>query len=112
MRSKERFKMGEYFETHKNECFGIWLDSNKSWDAVKLHVQRIHQSVNESSRGFISVKGRDIKEQYGDTKGQQIINKRTADGWYYADPDFPDDPDEACLKSSVVLLLDPRTIFF
>lgn len=68
MRSKERFKMGDYFETHKNECFGIWLDSNKSWDAVKLHVQRIHQSVNESSRGYISMKGRTIKEQYGETK--------------------------------------------
>ena len=86
--------MHDYFETNKVELFNFWLDHDKNWDECKLYVDRIHESGNRSTRGFKSMKGRDIKAAYGDTKGQEIIEARKKIGWCYKDDDFPDDDDE------------------
>ena len=82
-------------QSNKVELFNVWLDSEKSWDAVKLHVDRVYAQVNQSTRGYISVKGRDLKKQYGEEKGQQLMDTRKASGWWYADDDFPTDPDDS-----------------
>ena len=95
MRSKQRFKVHEYFETNRIELVNMWLDSEKSWDEVKIKVDRLHENTNEASKGFISVKGRDIKKEYGDVKGQQIIDARKESGLFYKDDDFPDDSDDS-----------------
>ena len=95
MRSKERLRVSDYFQSNKVELFNIWLDSGKDWDHVKLYVDRVYAQVNQSTRGYVSVKGRDLKEQYGETKGQQLIDSRKSSGCWYADDDFPTDPDDS-----------------
>lgn len=94
VRSKQRFRVYEYSQSNKLECFNLWLDSDKSWDAIKLHVDRIHQQENCSKRGWVSVQGRDIRAKYPEDKANQLIASRKQEGLYYEDPDFPGDDDE------------------
>lgn len=96
MRSKEKFRVYSYFQSNKVELFNLWLDSNRDWESTTLKVERLQQQVNQSSRGWISVKGKDIVVQYGKEKGEQIIQSRTTSGLYYDDEDFPNDIDDAC----------------
>lgn len=95
MRSKQRFRVYDYFEANRVELFNMWLDSDKNWDEIKVKVDRLHENTNEASKGFISVKGRDIKKQYGDERGQQIMDARVESGMYYKDDDFPEDPNDS-----------------
>ena len=97
VRSKERFRVHDYFQANKVELFNFWLDSNQSWDACQLHVQRSQEHENESKRGWVSVQGRDIRAKYPEAKAKQLMDARKADGMYYEDPDFPGDDDDSWL---------------
>lgn len=91
VRSKERFRVHSYYQSNKVELFNLWLDSNQSWDATVVKVDRIVSQTNESKKGWISVRGKKIIEEFGEEKGNQIIQSRTASGLYYNCDDFPED---------------------
>ena len=96
-RSKERFKVHEYYQSNKLECFNMWLNSGKSWDAVALQVERSHQQQHESTQGWISVQGKEIKKQFNEEKAASLIASRKQSGMYYESTDFPNDDDETFL---------------
>lgn len=52
VRSKERFRVHDFFQSNKVECFNMWLDSGKSWDEAALQVERLHKVKNESARSL------------------------------------------------------------
>ena len=88
VRSKERFRMFDYFQSNKVELFNIWLDSGKNWDQCQLHVKRSQESRNSSTRGWTSIQGRDIKAKYPAEKAKTLMETRYNAGMYYDDPDF------------------------
>lgn len=94
VRSKDRFKVHEYFVNNRTDCFNIWLDSDKNWDSVKLHVDRLHAAQTKSKRGFIAIQGKDLKKTHTEQKALAIISARKASGMWYASEDFEDDDDE------------------
>ena len=94
MRSKERFRVHDFYTTNRLELFDMWLDSGKNWDSVVLQVQRKHETSHASKSGWEAKKGRTIKAEMGETKGAELIKIRTEAGMYYTDPDFPDDDNE------------------
>ena len=96
VRSKEYFKFSEYCTTNKLEVFTFWVDSGRKWDETKLFAQRIHEEQNSSERGWDSMRGKEIKEKYGLEKAKTLMESRKKQGWYYEDPDFPGDEDDAC----------------
>lgn len=85
---------------NKNEMFTFWVDSGRNWSETQLYAERIHQEQTEAERGFDSMRGKDIKVKYGADKGQKLINARKTQGWWYEDPDFPGDEDDACLNKT------------
>lgn len=97
VRSKERFRCGDYFNTNKTELFNFWLDSGKSWDACVLHVDRVHQTKNESKKGWTAFQGWDLVDKYGKDRGEEMICRRTEENLFNKDDMYPDDPMEACL---------------
>lgn len=94
VRSKERFRVHEYYSTKKLELFNMWLDSGKSWDQTVLKVKGIHQDASTAKSGWIAMQGRDIKAKLGTDKGEQVITSRKDAGLYYKDADFPDCDDD------------------
>lgn len=96
VRNKEYFKFSEYFSSNKLEIFTFRVDSGRSWEETKMFAQRIHEEQNSSGRGWDSMRGKDVKAKYGDVKGQKLMETRRTQGWFYEDPDFPGDPDDAC----------------
>lgn len=91
VRSKGRFKVHEYFQSNKLECFNMWLDCDKSWDETALQVERIQKNEVKSKRGWVAVQGTKLVEQRGKEKAEKIIKSRRESGMYYNDEDFPDD---------------------
>lgn len=94
VRSKERFRVHEFYSTKRLELFNMWLDSGKSWDSTVLKVKRIHQEAAHAKSGWIAMQGRDIKAKLGNEKGEQIMKSRKDAGLYYLDSDFPDSEDD------------------
>ena len=45
------------------------------------------------------MRGKEIKDKYGAVKGKTLMETRRKQGWYYEDPDFPGDEDDACRVS-------------
>lgn len=89
--------MYDYFASNKVECFNLWLDHNRDWDAVALEVQRIHEEGTEARRGWVATQGKTIRETHDPEKAEQIISARKAAGMWYASDDFPEDDDETYL---------------
>ena len=96
VRSKERFRVHSYFQSNGIELFNIWLDCDKSWDRTSLEVQRIQTHTNEAKKGWHSVQGKTLKQQYNPEKAQAIFSQRVKDGLFYDCEDFPGDEDETC----------------
>ncbi|CAK9073155.1 unnamed protein product [Durusdinium trenchii] len=94
VRSKERFRMTDYFNSNKVELFNFWLDSEKSWDACALHVQRLHETKHQSKKGWVAIQGRELVTKYGEDRAKEIMNRRTEEGMYYKDDLYPDDANE------------------
>ena len=91
VRSKERFKVFDFYQSNKLDLFAIWLDSDMSWDKACLQVERLHKTTNEATKGWIAVKGKKIIAEYGETKGRQLMASRMQSSLYYDDDDFPQD---------------------
>lgn len=97
VRSKERFKVHEFFASNRVELFNMWLDQGKNWDATVLAVKRKHLTKNQAIQGMTAVQGKDIKKQYTPDKATAIIQSRKTSGMWYPCQDFPDDEDETQL---------------
>ena len=100
VRSKQRFRVHNYFQSNKVELFNIWLDEGKNWDRTCLEVSRIQSQTNEAKKGWISMQGKDIKKQYDEQKAKRIIESRVSAGLYYECEDFPQDEDDPCSVTS------------
>lgn len=90
MRSKDRFRVHDFYNTNRLELFNMWLDYDKSWDAVTLAVERVHQTKQKSTTGMIAVKGKNLRKEYSDEQVEKLIKSRKESGLWYADTDFPD----------------------
>ena len=97
VRSNGRFKVHDFFSAQKVECFNLWLDSGKSWDTVKLKVERMHAESVESTRGWVAQQGKDIRKNHSDEKAEAIFKARKASGLWYPSEDFPDDDDDTSI---------------
>eukprot|EP00435_Cladocopium_sp_Y103_P065388 s488_g27.t1 len=92
-------QISEYAQTTANKTclFGMWLDSGKDWTQCQLVLERSMKQKNEAERGWCAQQGHDIKKKYKNNpeKAEKVMSSRRAAGLWYADDDFPDDPDEA-----------------
>ena len=88
-RSKEKYRVYEYYQSNRVELFNLWLDENKSWDAVALSVERIHKQQNESKRGWITIQGKELKKSHEPAKLEKLIQLRKSSGMWYESEDFP-----------------------
>eukprot|EP00438_Fugacium_kawagutii_P008777 Skav220297 [mRNA] locus=scaffold2356:69318:70939:+ [translate_table: standard] len=84
--------LAPYLIKSKNDLFGAWLDSGRSWDMCRLTLERSRKASNEAASGWIAVKGRQLIADYGDEKGKTLMDRRYRDGLFYDSEDFPDDP--------------------
>ena len=110
VRSKGRFKVHDYFQSSKLECFNMWLDSGKDWDQVALEVERIHSNEVKAKRGWVAVQGTKLIKQRGEEKARKIINARREQGQFYPDEDFPEDHDAPRSTTIGHLVLEVRFI--
>ena len=94
VRSKGRFKVHEYYEGNKVECFNMWLDCDKNWDRVQLEVERQHEQRVEAERGWVATQGKDIRKTHTEEKAEQLFKSRKAAGLWYPSEDFEGDNDE------------------
>jgi len=95
VRSKGRFKVHDYYQNNRIDCFNMWLDYDKDWDRVSLAVERLHRQETESKQGLVAVQGKTIKQTHSLEKAESIMESRKSSGLWYQSEDFPDDPDEA-----------------
>lgn len=94
-RSKDRFKVYDFYSANKTECFNMWLECNKDWNKVSSAVERLHESSTEGKRGWIATQGKDIRKTHDADKADQVIAARKASGMWFQSEDFPDDDDAA-----------------
>ena len=76
VRSKDRFKVHDYYQSNRIDCFNMWLDCDKNWDKVQLEVERLHAQETEAKQGVIAVQGKTIKETHSSEKAAAIIAAR------------------------------------
>ena len=76
----------------KIDLFGIWLDHNQNWDEVVCHVEREMETKNLSRKEWVAIQAKTLKGEMEQTKYDDLIRRRTEQGLYYDDDDFPDDP--------------------
>lgn len=94
VRSKDRFKVHDYYQSNRIDCFNMWLDCDKNWDKVQLEVERLHAQETEAKQGVIAVQGKTIKQTHSSEKATAIIAARKTTGMWYESEDFPGDEDE------------------
>ena len=92
--------LSDYCRTNKLDLFNMWLDSDKSWDKVKLQVERKTQGTDTTKKGWEAVQGKELRKRFDDEeKFKKLIASRKSAGMYYEDEDFPGDDDESkCAK--------------
>lgn len=94
MPSKVPANLSDYCRNNKTELFNMWLDSNKSWEEVKLKLSRKVEGTNSTKKGWEAVQGKELRKRYDDSeKYQKLIASRKATGMFYEDDDFPGDDD-------------------
>lgn len=98
VRSKGRFKVHDFYQNNRIDCFNMWLDCEKNWDQVSLAVERLHQHETEAKQGMIAIQGKTIKATHSKEKADAIIEARKQNGMWYASEDFPDDDDDTWEK--------------
>ena len=76
----------------KVDLFGIWLDHNQDWDAVVCHVERETETKNLSRKQWVAIQAKTLQGQMDTAKYDDLVRRRTEQGLYYDDDDFPDDP--------------------
>ena len=75
----------------------MWLDVDKSWDAVTLQVHRKHELQHKAKSGYQAIQGKHIMKEYNEEKAKKVIASRKESGLWYPDPDFPSDDEEPWL---------------
>ncbi|CAK9089238.1 unnamed protein product [Durusdinium trenchii] len=93
-KTKMPIALNDTYQASKTELFNMWLDSNYSWSACALAVERKHQESNTAKKGWKAIQGKELKNRYTAEKWEQVKKKRLEQGLYYKDDDFPDDDDE------------------
>lgn len=81
------------YKRSKVDLFGAWLDAGMKWDQTEVLVQRRQDSKNLARGQMTGIQAKTLKEKLGEEKANRIINLRKDQGLYYADDDFPDDPE-------------------
>lgn len=102
VRSKERYRVFDYYQKNRIECFNIWLESGKSWDSVALHVEREHAQSTEAKSGWIAIQGKTLKQTHSEEKFRNLVNNRKSSGLWYPSEDFADDDDETSSSTKYV----------
>ncbi|CAJ1399311.1 unnamed protein product [Effrenium voratum] len=93
--------LASVYQTNKGDLFEKWLEGNKDWGQAELLVQRSASNTNLNRKQWQAVKGRTLKEDYGEEKARKLMELRRSSGLWYADEDFPDDTEEAWYYMSV-----------
>lgn len=68
MPSKVPANLSDYCRNNKTELFNMWLDSNKSWEEVKLKVSRKVEGTNSTKKGWEAVQGKELRKRYDDSE--------------------------------------------
>ena len=93
-KTKMPILLNDSYQNNKTELFNMWLDSDFSWSACALAVERKHQESNAAKKGWKAIQGKELKQRYTPEKWEQVKNRRLEQGLYYKDDDFPDDDDD------------------
>ena len=88
------------YRKNKKSLFGMWLDSNRDWDACVLKVEQAQEQETLARKQMEAKKARELRLELGDAKFEAVKALREAQGLYYKDDDFPEDPEDCCLKCS------------
>ncbi|CAK0905918.1 unnamed protein product [Prorocentrum cordatum] len=98
------------FENNKNDLFNKWLACDKSVPELPLTIKRELEEKESVKREWTWMKRRDMEEKlkYSTEKLDQLVAKRTKQGWYEDDEDFPGDLEERyyAMKMGMSLTLD------
>ena len=81
-------------QRRKLELFGLWLDAGQSWDQVVLEVDKGQETLNLARKEMCGVQVKTLRGMFSKEKLDEILAKRYKDGLWYADDDWPKDPEE------------------
>eukprot|EP00438_Fugacium_kawagutii_P017249 Skav234047 [mRNA] locus=scaffold619:25656:27300:- [translate_table: standard] len=84
--------LASYVAKSKNCMFNAWLDSGRDWDQCRLILKRTHEASDENLSGWVAKSGKDLIKEFGEEKGQKLIQARFNSNLFYNSEDFPDDP--------------------
>ena len=82
------------FTRNKNNLFNMWLDAGRDWTKTEILVERTHSQETLSRKQMVAKKAKDIIKEWGEKKGKELIQKRREAGLWYADEDYPTDPED------------------
>ena len=74
--------------------FNTWLENDMSWEATEIAVERSQETKNLCRNQMEGVQAKELKSRYGEEKAGKIMAVRRAQGLYYPDDSFGDDPEE------------------
>lgn len=83
------------FQKNKGDLFEMWLEGDRNWRQVEMHVERKVSQESLSRKQWVAVQGKTLRTSYEKSKFEALVKRRREEGLYYEDDDFPDDPDEA-----------------
>ena len=78
----------------KVDLFALWLDHGQDWGRVTCQVERAKETSNLARKEWGAVKAKTLKAEMDEEKYKDLIKKRTDQGLYYKDEDYPDDPED------------------
>ena len=89
--------LAPYLKKKKQDIFALWLDHDEDWDQVAVAAERMHESKNLARKQWTAIQYKELEKTFDQTKLEEIVKKRTEQGLWYADEDFPTDPkDTGC----------------
>ncbi|CAK9096979.1 Uncharacterized protein SCF082_LOCUS45505 [Durusdinium trenchii] len=83
-----------FLRKKKADLFGLWLDHEGDWDKVVVEVDRLQSTTNLNRKQWTAIQAKDLQKSMPEDRFKELIKKRQEQGLYYADEDWPEDPQE------------------
>ena len=83
-----------FLRKKKADLFGLWLDHEGDWDKVVVEVDRLQSTTNLNRKQWTAIQAKDLQKSMPEDRFKELIKKRQEQGLYYADEDWPEDPQD------------------